>query len=79
VKYIVYVNNGKEFMITFPGDRSERQHIQISESLGLESIVAAGMFIEVAGRKIFSGESMTLDIKSRGDIDKELYIEQWRH
>ena len=78
MKYIVYVNNGKEFMITFPGDRTERQHKQIAEALELSSIVAAGMFIEAGGRKIFNGESLTLDIKSRGEIDRDLYIEQSR-
>ena len=76
MKYIVYKNNGKEFMITFPGERGERQHKEIAEALGLTSIVFAGMFIEVAGRKMFNGESLTLDIKSRGDIDRDLYIEQ---
>ena len=76
MKYIVYVNNGKEFMITFPGDRTERQHKEVAEALGLKSIVAAGMFMEIAGRKLFNGESITLNIKSRGDIDRDLYIEQ---
>ncbi len=76
MKYIVYKNNGKEFILTFPGDRTERQHKEVAEALGLTSIVAAGMFLEIAGRKVFNGESLTLDIKSRGDIDRDLYIEQ---
>ena len=78
MKYIVYENNSQEYMLTFPGDRTQRQHKEIAEALGLELIVAAGMFMEVAGRKVFNGESMTLNIKSRGHIDRDLYIEQCR-
>jgi hypothetical protein len=78
VKYIVYKNNGEEFIITFSGKKGQPQHKDVAEALGLTSIVAAGMFMEVVGRKIFNGESMTLNIKSRGDVDRDLYIEQCR-
>ena len=78
MKYIVYKNHGKEFMVTFPGDRTERQHKEIAEALGLSSIIAAGFFLELGSRKIFDGESTTLNIKSRGEVDRDLYIEQTR-
>lgn len=82
MKYIVYKDpSGKEHVIVFPGDKGQPQHRDIANALGFdnEDIVAAGMFIEVAGRKVFNGESFTLDIKSRGKIDRDLYIEQCRH
>ena len=81
-KYIAYKDpcDGKEYMITFPSDRNQPQHRDIANALGLEreDIVGAGQYIDLKGRIKFLGESMTLDIKSRGDIDKELYIEQGR-
>ena len=81
-KYIAYKDpcDGKEYMITFPGDRNQPQHRDIANALGFEreDMVGAGQYIDVGGRIVFSGESFTLDIKSRGDIDKELYIEQGR-
>ena len=76
MKYIVYENNGKEHMITFPGDASEPQHKEIADALGLEKIVSAGFSLDIAGRKKFLGESFTLGIESRGEIDRDLYIEQ---
>ena len=79
MKYIVYKDNGEEFIIVFPGDRSQPQHKEIAESLGLKDIVSAGFFIEACGRKRFMGESMTLNIESRGDIDRDLYINQCMH
>ena len=81
-KYIAYKDqlDGKEYMITFPRDRNQPQHRDIANALGLErdDIVGAGQYIDLKGRVNFLGESFTLDIKSRGDIDKELYIEQSR-
>ena len=81
-KYIAYKDScdGKEYMITFPGDRNQPQHRDIANAMGFEKddILGAGQYIDVGGRIVFSGESFTLDIKSRGDIDKELYIEQGR-
>lgn len=79
MKYIVYKDNGEEFIIVFPGDRSQRQHKEIAEALDLKDIVSAGFFIEACGRKRFMGESMTLNIESRGDIDRDLYINQCMH
>ena len=76
MKYIVYENNGKEHIVTFPSDSSEPQHKEIADALGLKEIVAAGFFLEIGGRKKFMGESFTLGIESRGDIDRDLYIEQ---
>lgn len=76
MKYIVYVNNGKEFMLVFPGDASESRHKDIAAALKLDSIVSAGFFLEIGSRKVFSGESMSLKIKSRGHKDRDLYIEQ---
>lgn len=80
-KYIAYKDpKGNEHIIVFPGDANQPQHRDIANALGFdrEDIVAAGFFLEVAGRKLFSGESMSLEVKSRGDIDKDLYIEQCR-
>jgi GGDEF domain-containing protein len=79
VKYLVYKNNGKEFILVFPGDSSERQHKQIAEALNLTDIISAGFFLEIGTRKVFTGESMSLNIKSRGHADRDLYIEQCRH
>lgn len=79
MKYIVYEDNGQEFMITFSGQKGQPEHKSIADRLGLINIVAAGFFLEVGGRKKFTGESMTLNIPSRGDIDRDLYIEQGRH
>ena len=76
MKYIVYVNNGKEHMITFTSDKCEPQHKDIADALGLEKIVAAGFFLDIAGRKKFMGESFTLGVESRGEVDRDLYIEQ---
>jgi hypothetical protein len=76
MKYIVYRNNGEEYMITFPGDSSQPQHKEIADALGLDNIVSAGFFMEVVGRKRFLGGSMTLDVESRGDIDRDLYLNQ---
>ena len=76
MKYIVYKNNGEEFMITFPSDRSQPQHKEVAEALGLKDIVSAGFFMEIVGRKRFLGESMTLGVESRGDVDRDLYINQ---
>ena len=81
MKYIVYKDpTGSEYIITFPGNANQPQHRDIANALGLdkENILAAGFFMEVSGKKYFNGESMSLDVKSRGDIDKELYIEQGR-
>ena len=78
MKYIVYIDNGQEYIIMFPGNASQPQHKDIAEALGLKEIVSAGFFMEIVGRKRFMGESMSLNIKSRGDIDKDLYIEQCR-
>ena len=81
-KYIAYKDpcDGKEYMITFPSDSNQPQHRDIANALGFEreDIVGAGQYIDFKGRIKFMGESFTLDIKSRGDIDKELYIEQCR-
>ena len=77
-KYIVYENEGTEHVIIFPGDKTEKQHKEIADGLGLKNIVAAGFFMEIAGKKFFTGESTSLNIESRGDVDKELYIEQCR-
>ena len=76
MKYIVYKDNGEEFMITFSGDSSQPQHKQIAEALGLKDIVSAGFFLEVVGRKRFLGESMTLEVGSRGEVDRDLYLNQ---
>lgn len=76
MKYIVYKDNGKEFMITFSGDADQPQHKEIAEALGLKDIVSAGFFLEIVGRKRFMGESMTLEIESRGEVDRDLYINQ---
>lgn len=79
MKYIVYKDPiGSEYMIVFPGDATQPQHRDIANALGFdkEDIVAAGFFLEIGNRKVFSGESMSLDIKSRGEIDRDLYIEQ---
>lgn len=76
MKYIVYRDNGEEFIVTFPGDSSQPQHKEIAEALGLKDIVSAGFFMEITGRKRFFGESMSLEVKSRGDIDRNLYLNQ---
>ena len=78
-KYISYKDpSGKEYIITFPSDRKQPQHRDIANAMGFErgDILGAGQYIDIGGKIIFGGESLTLDIKSRGDIDKELYIEQ---
>ncbi|MCK5602085.1 hypothetical protein KAR91_09455 [Candidatus Pacearchaeota archaeon] len=76
MKYIVYRDNGEEFMITFPGGGSQPRHKGIAEALGLKDIVSAGFFMEIIGRKRFFGESKSLGVKSRGDIDRDLYLNQ---
>lgn len=75
MKYIIYTSNGKEYVITFPG---EKNHKKVAEALELTDIIAAGFFMEVAGKKFFTGESTSLNIESRGDVDLEAYIEQCR-
>lgn len=76
MKYIVYEDNGEEYMITFPGGSGQPKHKEIADGLGLKDIVSAGFFLEVVGRKRFLGESMTLNVESRGDVDRDLYINQ---
>lgn len=79
MKYIAYKDpTGKEHIIVFPGDTTQPQHRDIANALGFdnEDIVAAGFFLEIRNRKVFTGESMSLNIKSRGHIDRDLYIEQ---
>lgn len=79
MKYIVYKDpTEKEYIIVFPGDKTQPQHRDIANALGFdkEDIVAAGFFLEIGNRKVFSGESMSLNIKSRGHKDRDLYIEQ---
>lgn len=76
MKYIVYKNNGEEYMITFPGDAGEPQHLEIADALGLKDRVAAGFFMEINGKKRFMGESMSMGLKSRGEVDRDLYINQ---
>ncbi|MCK5615262.1 hypothetical protein KAR91_76065 [Candidatus Pacearchaeota archaeon] len=78
MKYVVYENEGMEHVITFSGERTEKNHKELTDALGLKKIVAAGFFMEIAGNKFFTGESASLGIGSRGDVDKELYIEQCR-
>jgi hypothetical protein len=80
-KYIAYKDpSGKEYIMTFPSDRDQPQHRDIANAMGFEKedILGAGQYIDVGGRIVFGGDSLTLDIKSRGDIDKALYIEQSR-
>lgn len=79
MKYIVYKDpSGSEHIIVFPGDANQPQHRDIANAMGFdkEDIVAAGFFLEINNRKVFSGESMSLNIKSRGHTDRDLYIEQ---
>lgn len=78
MKYIVYLDNGEEHMVLFPSGASLPEHVDVANALGLRVIVSAGFFMEIAGRKKFMGESMSLGIESRGDVDKDLYIEQSR-
>lgn len=78
MKYIVYKSEGEELIITFPGNSNQPEHKEVAESLGLKDIMAAGFFMEIAGRKFFTGESMSLNIESRGDVDRDLYVEQCR-
>lgn len=76
MKYIVYKNNGEEYMIIFPGKSGQPKHKEVADALGLKDIVSAGFFLEVVGRKRFLGESSTLEVGSRGDVDRDLYINQ---
>jgi len=80
MKYISYSNNGVDCVITFPGEKSQLRHDEVANFSEIEKkdILGAGFFMEIAGKKFFTGESTSLDIKSRGDVDKELYIEQCR-
>lgn len=80
MKYISFTKNGTESIITFPGERDHLRHDEVAKHLGIakENILGAGFFMEIAGKKFFTGESASLDIESRGDIDRDLYIEQCR-
>ena len=80
MKYISFNKNGIDSIITFPSEKGQLQHKEIAECLGLQKkdILGAGFFMEVAGKKFFTGESMSLGIESRSDVDKDLYIEQCR-
>lgn len=80
MKYISYNRNGVDCVITFSGDKSHLRHDEVAKFLGIEKdkILGAGFFMEIAGKKFFTGESTSLDIESRGDVDKDLYIEQCR-
>ncbi len=80
MKYISYKKDGIDYIITFPGDTSQLRHDQVADYLGIqkEDILGAGFFMEIAGKKFFTGESTSLGVESRGDVDKELYIEQCR-
>ena len=53
---------------------------KVCEFLGMKpkDILGAGFFMEICGRKFFTGESSSLNIDSRGEIDEKLYLEQCR-
>ncbi len=79
MKYFAYKDvAGNEYIITFSGNKTQPQHNDVAKALGIDTddIVGAGFFLEVGGRKKFMGESFTLGIESRGEIDRDLYIEQ---
>ena len=80
MKYIAYIENDIECIITFPGGRGQLNHKQIADRLCIDrdTILGAGFFMEIGGRKFFTGESSKLDIISRGEKDRELYEEQCR-
>jgi hypothetical protein len=70
-KYIVTSDGGKEKMLTF-----DREKIHKNEAKGKGLIVAAGFILVSRKMVICSGESISLDIKSRGKIDEELFLKQ---
>lgn len=79
MKYFAYKDVAdNEYIITFSGDKTQPQHKDIADALGIDidDIVGAGFFLEIGDRKKFMGESFTLGIGSRGEIDRDLYIEQ---
>lgn len=82
MKYISYRKKIKgsfrEFIVVFPGDSNNPNHEEFAERFGIDKddILGAGFFIEIKGRKFFNGESLTLGISSRGEVDRDLYIKQ---
>ncbi|MCK5606745.1 hypothetical protein KAR91_32885 [Candidatus Pacearchaeota archaeon] len=79
MKYIAYKDLAdNEYIITFSGDKTQPQHNDVAKALGIntDDIVGAGFFLDIGGRKKFMGESFTLGIESRGEVDRDLYIEQ---
>lgn len=80
MKYIAFSQNGVDSVVTFPGERDFLRHDQVAKCLGIrrEEILGAGFFMEIGGRKFFTGESASLNIDSRGEVDEKLYLEQCR-
>jgi len=82
MKYISYRKNVKggsrEFIIVFPGGSNHFSHKEVVEMFGIDidDILGAGFFMEIKGRKVFNGESLSLGIVSRGEVDRDLFIAQ---
>lgn len=68
-KYIIFGDSGFPEAVAF----SETiVHKDIANGLGAKHIIGAGFFMMIDGRFHCYGESISLDVKSRGVLDSEI-------
>lgn len=65
-KYIVFEERHIEEMVIFS---SLLQHVNIAHRLRCEPVISAGFIEIIDNEPVCFGESISLDIKSRGEID----------
>lgn len=75
MKYITFSDNGCENIVIFG---NTMKHVDVATSLGLSVVLGAGYINGfLSGDLKCFGDSLSLDIKSRGSEDIKIMRKQW--